>query len=514
MTRAKSPCAALAVIITSLCCTLAIAQTRESVDVLVIGAGLAGLKAATDAKAFSSNVVVLEARSRPYGRVATVQPTGWAKPVEAGAQWFHGEVSDTSSGKYNDAYAYALANGAAITSVGNGEDSLTFYNGDSASNAQEKDWDALYDAWYANLPTYRAGVGSEAVQQTKPLSDAINAYITANGWGPNSLKKRGFLSRVDSNIVQEYAGSTSKLNLKWWDMDSNMGPTDGIAPKGLQLAFKPLVDALGSAIRLNHNVTSITWPSGTSKKGINVTAIDTSTGTTKLFTARYVISTLPLGVLQKRRASIFNGAGGGALTSAMTNALDKLGMGVYNKVVLNFGTNRWWYGTNSGTYDCHWIERLVPTTPNASQPLEWYDLSKDIAGWNTLVAFYAGDAAASVEASGKTDAQIKNDVMATLRDMFANTGKTVPAQPTRFLVTRWNSDPYTFGSYSYVGVGATDNVRFDACEPQANNQLFFAGEHCNNKFPSTMQGAWRAGANATAVLKKGYTAPRAHRRFG
>jgi monoamine oxidase len=56
------------------------------VDVVVVGAGLAGLVAARDAAAGGASVLVLEARDRVGGRVVS-EPLGGEEQVEMGGQW-------------------------------------------------------------------------------------------------------------------------------------------------------------------------------------------------------------------------------------------------------------------------------------------------------------------------------------------------------------------------------------------------------------------------------------------
>jgi monoamine oxidase len=60
-------------------------------DVIVIGAGVAGLAAARELTRRGFEVVVLEARDRIGGRVHTVRLPGWPLPLEAGAEFVHGK---------------------------------------------------------------------------------------------------------------------------------------------------------------------------------------------------------------------------------------------------------------------------------------------------------------------------------------------------------------------------------------------------------------------------------------
>ena len=62
------------------------AGDEREADVVIVGAGLAGLVAARDARAGGASVAVLEARDRVGGRTLN-EPIGDGKVVEVGGQW-------------------------------------------------------------------------------------------------------------------------------------------------------------------------------------------------------------------------------------------------------------------------------------------------------------------------------------------------------------------------------------------------------------------------------------------
>src|SRR5512143_1016931 len=65
-------------------------MTRRRTDVLIVGAGAAGLAAAEVLSRGGVTVVVVEARSRIGGRIWTRRIRGWPLPVELGAEFVHG----------------------------------------------------------------------------------------------------------------------------------------------------------------------------------------------------------------------------------------------------------------------------------------------------------------------------------------------------------------------------------------------------------------------------------------
>jgi monoamine oxidase len=82
-------------------------NSTAAADVLVIGAGAAGLAAADVLSRAGRSVVILEARARVGGRCWTLRMPGLDVPVELGAEFIHGEAAAT----------YALLHRARIAAV-------------------------------------------------------------------------------------------------------------------------------------------------------------------------------------------------------------------------------------------------------------------------------------------------------------------------------------------------------------------------------------------------------------
>ena len=79
----------------------------QSPDVIVIGAGAAGLAAADELSRKGARVLILEARDRIGGRCWTRRIPGLTIPVELGAEFIHGEAKVT----------HALLKRAGLTAV-------------------------------------------------------------------------------------------------------------------------------------------------------------------------------------------------------------------------------------------------------------------------------------------------------------------------------------------------------------------------------------------------------------
>jgi monoamine oxidase len=79
-------------------------------------------------------------------------------------------------------------------------------------------------------------------------------------------------------------------------------------------------------------------------------------------------------------------------------------------------------------------------------------------------------------------------------------GKNIP-EPQAWQITRWASDPFALGSYSFNGIGASVEMRKLLAKP-VEDRLFFAGEATERDYPATVHGAYLSGLReAQRILK-------------
>ena len=125
--------------------------------------------------------------------------------------------------------------------------------------------------------------------------------------------------------------------------------------------------------------------------------------------------------------------------------------------------------------------------------LRYLDGFERYLGRPVLLSFNAGRFGEQIEAW--TDEQIVAGAMDTLRRIY---GVGIPP-PTGYQLTRWKTDPYALGSYSFYQVGATPTSRRDL-GASVSGRLFFAGEATSLDSPSTVTGAYESGQDAAEAL--------------
>jgi len=417
----------------------------ETADVVIVGAGLAGIAAAHSLSAEGLQAVILEARTAPGGR--TRASHALSHPVDLGASWLHG-IKD------HPLYDMALAMGLPHTRTD--YDSLRIYRADGS----------LEPVSLATVDDFERAVEKLGRHAKRRDSVADRLHLLPNKYTeslPPALRQ--FLITV--LLEEEYAAPVDELAAAALEEGRDMRGADAILQDGYTGLLQTLLR--GIDIRLNCTVRSVEY----ARQPV-VVSTDTQD-----YLADQVIVTAPLGVLQAGDIA-FNPP----LPRDQQRALDALGMGLVCKLFLEFSHVFW---------DPD-IQIVGYQSPRPGRWMSWYDYSVP-TGAPILLGFCAPSAAAEVEALD--DAAIVEDALATLRMIY---GDTVP-DPVASVATRWGQDPFSRGAYSFLKAGAKSSQRKTLAGPVAGS-LLFAGEHTDRRYPATTHGAWRAGSKAAKRVLK------------
>ncbi|GAB4122109.1 MAG: FAD-dependent oxidoreductase [Roseiflexaceae bacterium] len=416
-------------------------------QVLVIGAGLAGLAAARELQARGVDVVVLEGRKRIGGRIWT--STKWPDlPLDLGASWIHGVQGNPLT---------TLANTIKAPRV------ITSYDNSQTYNTAGK---PLSDAEMARLDRLHEQVqqlieAAQQAEQDRSVRQAM-APLIANG-SPETLRYLDFI--LNGTIEHEYAGRADQLSVYWYDSAKAFPGDDAIFRQGFHVISEYL--AKGLRIELGQIVRRIDWSASPVRVVTNQ----------REYRADHVLITLPLGVLQAGQIQYTP-----ALPSAKQRAIAALGMGVLNKCYLRFAEPFW-------PDDVDWLE-YIPS--KYGEWTEWVSFLRT-ANMPVLLGFNAAEQGRAIEAL--SDRQIVASALQTLRIMY---GQKIP-NPIDYQITRWASDPFALGTYSFNPVGSHPRMRQELAKPVAQ-QLFFAGEATEHEYFATAHGAYRSGLRAAQEI--------------
>ena len=262
-------------------------------DIVVIGAGVAGLAAARACERRGHRVVVLEARDRIGGRIHTLRPRGWPMPVEAGAEFVHGRSPSL----------LPLA-----------KEAREIRGGHYMPGPERRDdlWESVMEK-IGLLPAARERTVAQALRtlRFRLRTNAEEKQLAADFLeGFNAAR----LDRASVKAIVQQTKASEKVE----------GERIARLSRGYDLVPRRL--ARGLRIDLGTKVREIRW----SRKGVRILA----EGST-LEAARAIV-TVPLGVLQAGSVRFVP-----ALPKWKTRAIAALAMGPVVKVALLFERPHW-----------------------------------------------------------------------------------------------------------------------------------------------------------------------------
>lgn len=430
-------------------------------QILIIGAGLAGLAAARELKSLGHDVIIVEARDRIGGRIWT--SNRWSDlPADFGATWIHG-VTDNPLTEIADRISARRLTTSYNRSVTYGTE------GKPLTESEESIRNSLRKKIFRAVKAAQAAERDRSIREAvRPLIKEIDELQNAEEHHEHRTAKasRNLLNFILSGeIEQEYAGSAEKLSAHWYDSAEEFDGGDVLFADGFHVVTQHLAAELN--IELQQVVKEIHWDES------RVSVITQK----RTFTADHVIVTLPLGVLQAGKVRFVP-----ELLSEKLQAVSRIGMGILNKCYLRFEKAFW-------PDDVDWLE-YVPA--KHGEWTEWVSFLRT-AGVPVLLGFNAADRGQEIEAW--SDQQIVDSAMQTLKTIF---GPRIP-DPVDHQLTRWAADPYALGSYSYNPFGTSPGARKTLAAP-LSQKVFFAGEATEARYFGTAHGACLSGIRAAREI--------------
>ncbi|MGH9356305.1 MAG: flavin monoamine oxidase family protein, partial [Terriglobia bacterium] len=275
-------------------------------DVIVIGAGVAGLAAARELSAAGVSVCILEARERIGGRIHTLRDAALDAPVELGAEFIHGRPEET--------FWITRAAGLVTTAV---------------SSRQTYIRDGKRD----DQPGVSGQVDELFARMADPnLPDQTFSQFLARADAVDEVKFRAASYVEGFNAAWAERVSTRSLTYEMQAADA-MGGDRGFRVRdgydGVPQWLWQQCMLHSTALHLQTVVTNLRWQ----KKKVEVAA--QSSGRAASFTAEKAIITAPLGVLKAPAGSP------GAIRFEpelphVGEALDRLEMGQAARITLAF----------------------------------------------------------------------------------------------------------------------------------------------------------------------------------
>ncbi len=365
---------------------------QDVYDVIVVGAGSAGIAAAHELHKAKKKVLVLEARERIGGRVHTVRDRG---VVEAGAEFIHGEHAVTNvlakeAGIQTEYWAYEDADSYRLFGKGGGIRSDTEALYKRFLLTDDDLW--KYDGPDISLAEYYKKFGKDPEAEFYKMREI--AGIEAADPEKLSVKAIAHEGRLATNGAKDY-----------W------------LPEGYDKVLKWL--AKGLTIKLKTKVTRVIWKEG----GVSILCENGA-----VYNAPKLIITIPVGVMKMCPPEFLP-----RLPDQFVRAVRDIGFGVASKVTL-------------------WIDGPLPyfNALATDGPVGFW-WQRRFHG-HTVVVGFATDAG-SRELSHMSE---KSAVAAGIDDLADGVGNTVRHMVSHARHFSWLTDPFALGSYSYPTVGMGD----------------------------------------------------------
>ncbi|KAF5691728.1 flavin amine oxidase [Fusarium circinatum] len=442
--------------------------------VIVVGAGISGLRAASVLRRHGLDVVIVEARDRIGGRICTSSQPG--KTRDLGAAWMH----ETSQNKLTKLILklgvdYYYDDGAPL-----------YYTPYGKAGAQFKakkvaDEFADYCEWfYKNNPDAEDKSVDELVRSFVKKHDLITEDERL--WAPQATREIELWIGTSTSVA-------SSKHLSYFVTERNLYVLHG----GYQKIVGWTAESILDSIHLNHHVSNVQW----SEDGAShaVVTCQNAQGKEERLVADAVVVTVPLGVLRRQLISFSP-----ALPADISGGISRFSYGALGKVFFEFTEVFWTKDHDQLIY--------YPAPPEHQEEGLVTDgiLAHPTVTVNTWLMSGKKELCVQVAEplTQRVEAMSNGELYSFFRPLF-NLYRTEPYKALPQLVsiecTKWTQDPLAgFGTYSADKVGDEPSLFTDALTNHKHSRLQFAGEHCTLVANGCVHGAFATGSDESNLI--------------
>ena len=413
-------------------------------DVVIIGAGAAGLMAARELVRAGKRVVVLEASHRVGGRVLTLFETRAGIPVELGPEFVHGDAPVTTR----------LLDEARLATVPVSGQQLRSDEGELSP--QGPIWARMERVF--NL-----------MSDERKHDRSFQEFLDTRPGGARLARDR----ELAASFVQGFDGADLSL-ISERSLAEQGNPTEGAATarrvvNGYAALIVHLEREVASVVRLETAAQRVEW----NEAGVRVTD-----ATGAAHAARAVVVTLPLPMLQEGTLRIEPDV------PALHRAANRLVMGHVARVCVVVRERFWERKTE---------ELSFLHAPRRAFTVWW---TQHPVAAPMLVGWAGGPEAHELTRSGT----IEEVALGELAHVFNMRRDRIESLVESIHWHDWSNDPLVRGAYSYVGVGGVSAPRTLA--RSVAGRLFVAGEATDAESGGTVEAALASGERAAkSVLR-------------
>src|SRR6185437_3088321 len=421
-------------------------------DVIVLGAGIAGLTAARQLAMAGLRVRVLEARNRVGGRIFS-RSIG-REVLELGAEFVHGKPP----------ILWNLIEEAGLETYELGGKDFCWEHlvlqecGDDFGRDFQwlealKDWDRE-DCSFAQY--------LEIAKVPEVSRKRLIGFV--EGFNAADHRVIGVAALAKQQAVEDATEGDRMFHVR-----------GGYAQLPEFLAHQ--IDKLGGTISLETRAIGIRWQQGS----VEVECL--RDGNAETCRGAAAVIALPLGVLQSGAIKI------SPSPEHAMHLVSRICVGHAHRLVMLFRSKFWAASAaQSGSEGLSQLSFLHASSELF--PVWWTKFPEESS---TLVAWTGGPRADAI--AGRSREDLENEALRELARIFAMDGSALRELLLQSASHDWQRDPLAQGSYSYLPVGALHVP--DALSEPIESTLFFAGEHTDTTGNwGTVHGAMESGQRA------------------